>query len=120
MADAVETFKKFPLSLQLILGGAALFLIGSFLDMYGDFDGNLLDLTTGVVILAAIVVGAVFAYLKKFGNLSNVLILLGAGGALALLLPSFLDDGGDLGIGGFLLLIGAIAAAWGAVASEKK
>lgn len=116
MAEVVENFKKFPLALQLILGGAAVFLIGSFLDMWSVGDSNLLDSTPGIIGLASMIVGAVLAYLKKSNLWALVAILLPTGAVLFFFLSGLLEStSADAGIGLWLLTAGGLAASWGAI-----
>ena len=119
MADVVGTFKKFPLSLQLIVGGALVFVVGSLFDLYSHSD-NLLSMTTGIVAVAAMVFGAVVSYMKKMKLWALVAILLASGGVIFMFLQSFLDNAPNPGVGLWLLTIGACAASWGAITAEAK
>ena len=97
------------------------FVVGSLLDMYsGGYSGNLLDSTAGIVVLGAMVFGAIVSYMKKMRLWALVAILLATGAVLFPFLSTILDDGPSAGIGLILLAAGGAAASWGAISAEMK
>ncbi len=113
---------KFTNNAIILLAGAALAVIGSFL-AFADYDGSgaVWDGDTGKAVVIIMIIGVVLHVMKQ-----HVWAAVALCAASGILLSQAVDviraDGIGLGIGGYLVAVGSLAAIWGAAQhiSSKK
>jgi len=105
---------KFTNNAIILLAGAALAVVGSFLAFADpDVAGTVWDSDTGKAVVVIMIIGVVL-HLMKQHVWAAVALVAASGILLSRAVEVFRADGLDLGIGGYLVTLGSLAAIWGA------
>jgi hypothetical protein len=105
---------KFTNNAIILLAGALLAVVGSFLD-FADVSaaGAVWDGDTGKAVVVIMIIGVVL-HLMKSHVWAAVALCASGGILLSQAVELFRADGIGLGMGGYLVAIGSLAAIWGA------